>query len=156
VTTCGRLAGVSRLTCCPPDQPHQHISPPDQPKAHYLKTLNQNQAHISLPPVSTATSRFLISLSPSHAGRCPLPQAVLPGAYGGPRKPGYDPKTDPKCKAKSKDPAWKYCYWPDLNNKDVVKCILCSKIVHAEVRRLKQCLIEVHFKNKSWFSLQIG
>ena len=53
----------------------------------------------------------------------------------------YDPAKDPKHKAKSKDPAWKYCYWPDLNKKDVVKCILCGKVVHAGVRRLKQHLV---------------
>jgi hypothetical protein len=29
----------------------------------------------------------------------------------------YDPAKDPKRKVKSKDPAWKYCYWPDLNKK---------------------------------------
>jgi hypothetical protein len=61
------------------------------------------------------------------------------GAKSG--QPGYDPKTDPKRKAKSKDPAWKYCYWPDLNKKDAVKCILCGKIVHAGTRRLKQHLV---------------
>jgi hypothetical protein len=33
----------------------------------------------------------------------------------------YDPAKDSKRKAKSKDPAWKYCYWPDLNKKDIVK-----------------------------------
>jgi hypothetical protein len=56
----------------------------------------------------------------------------------------YDPAKDPKRKAKSKDPAWKYCYWPHLNKKDVVKCILCGKIVHAGVRRLKQHLVGGH------------
>jgi hypothetical protein len=55
----------------------------------------------------------------------------------------YDPAKDPKRKAKSKDPAWNYCYWPDLNKKDV-KCILCGKIVHAGVRRLKQHLVGGH------------
>jgi hypothetical protein len=43
----------------------------------------------------------------------------------------YDPAKDPKRNAKSKDPARKYCYWPDLNKKDIVKCILCGKFVHA-------------------------
>jgi hypothetical protein len=59
-------------------------------------------------------------------------------------KQHYDPAKDPKRKAKSKDPTWKYCYWPDLNKKDVVKCILYSKIVHAGVRRLKQHLVGGH------------
>jgi hypothetical protein len=31
-----------------------------------------------------------------------------------------------------------------LNKKDVVKCILCGKIVHACVRRLKQHLVGGH------------
>jgi hypothetical protein len=30
-----------------------------------------------------------------------------------------------------------------LNKKDIVKCILCGKIVHAGVRRLKQHLLVV-------------
>ena len=33
----------------------------------------------------------------------------------------YDPSNDPKRKAKSTDPAWKYGFWPDLNNKNVVQ-----------------------------------
>jgi hypothetical protein len=56
----------------------------------------------------------------------------------------YDLARDPKRKAKSKDPAWNYCYWKDLDKKDVVKCILCGKNVHAGVRRLKQHLVGGH------------
>ncbi|KAL6573099.1 hypothetical protein OROHE_002575 [Orobanche hederae] len=52
----------------------------------------------------------------------------------------YDPAKDPKRKAKSGDVGWKYGFWPDLTNKDVVQCILCSKLMHSGVRRLKQHL----------------
>ena len=52
----------------------------------------------------------------------------------------YDPANDPKRKAKSKDPGWKYGFWPDLTNKDIVQCIRCGKQMHAGVRRLKQHL----------------
>jgi hypothetical protein len=31
-----------------------------------------------------------------------------------------------------------------MNKKDVVKCILCGKIVHAGVRRLKEHLVGGH------------
>jgi hypothetical protein len=56
----------------------------------------------------------------------------------------YGLAKDPKRKAKPKDPTWNYSYWPDLNKKDVVKCILCGKIVYACVRRLKQHLVGGH------------
>ncbi|KAL6497141.1 hypothetical protein OROGR_029070 [Orobanche gracilis] len=51
-----------------------------------------------------------------------------------------DLSKDPTRKAKSSDPGWKYGFWPDLNNKDIVQCILCNKQVHAGIRRLKQHL----------------
>ena len=49
---------------------------------------------------------------------------------------------DPKRKAKSNDPGWKYAYWsnPDIN-KDVVKCILCGNTNHGGINRFKQHLI---------------
>ncbi|KAL6508662.1 hypothetical protein OROGR_023373 [Orobanche gracilis] len=52
----------------------------------------------------------------------------------------YDPAKDPKWKAKSGDVGWRYGFWPDLTNRDVVQCILCSKLMHSRVRRLKQHL----------------
>ncbi|KAL6524933.1 hypothetical protein OROMI_030526 [Orobanche minor] len=55
--------------------------------------------------------------------------------------PNYDPFKDPKRKAKSSDPGWKYGFWPDLNNKNVVQCNLCHKNVCLGVRRLKQHLL---------------
>ncbi|WOH04149.1 hypothetical protein DCAR_0623557 [Daucus carota subsp. sativus] len=57
-----------------------------------------------------------------------------------PTDPNYDPFKDPKRKAKSTDPGWKYGFWPDLNNKNVVQCNLCKKNVCSGVRRLKQHL----------------
>ncbi|XP_019179253.1 PREDICTED: uncharacterized protein LOC109174471 [Ipomoea nil] len=52
----------------------------------------------------------------------------------------YDPSTDPKRKAKSNDPGWKYGFWPDLANKDLVECSLCHKQMHSGIKRLKQNL----------------
>ena len=47
---------------------------------------------------------------------------------------------DPRRRATSDDPVWKYGFWPDLERKDLLQCTLCGKIVHAGVRRLKQHL----------------
>ncbi|XP_043697308.1 uncharacterized protein LOC122648118, partial [Telopea speciosissima] len=55
--------------------------------------------------------------------------------------PGYDPSEDPARKAKSNDPGWKYGYWPDLTNKNVVKCTLCGKEMSCGIKRLKQHLV---------------
>ncbi|KAL6560551.1 hypothetical protein OROGR_004110 [Orobanche gracilis] len=52
----------------------------------------------------------------------------------------YDPSKDPKRKAKSNDPGWKYGFWLDLNNKDLVECSLCHKQMHSGIKRLKQHL----------------
>lgn len=49
-----------------------------------------------------------------------------------------DPKTDPKHKAKSTDPGWKYGYWPDPQVKGCIECILCGKQVKQGINRLKQ------------------
>jgi len=53
----------------------------------------------------------------------------------------YDPKNDPARKPhKSKDLGWKYAYWPNLQNKDEVKCTLCGTSVRGGIKRLKQHL----------------
>jgi hypothetical protein len=52
----------------------------------------------------------------------------------------YDPATDPARKAKSKDPVWAYGYWPNLQNRDHVTCILCKTVVCGGIKRLKQHL----------------
>ncbi|XP_042497655.1 uncharacterized protein LOC122076424 [Macadamia integrifolia] len=53
----------------------------------------------------------------------------------------YDPSKDPTRKAKSKDPGWKYGYWPDLNDMNLVRCTLCGKDAKGGIKRLKQYLI---------------
>jgi hypothetical protein len=41
----------------------------------------------------------------------------------------YNPKIDQDRKLrKSTDPGWKYGFWPDLQNKDKVECILCGQV----------------------------
>jgi hypothetical protein len=53
----------------------------------------------------------------------------------------YDPKTDPKRKARSGDPRWKYGFWPELGNRDLVECILCGTQVKSGIKRLKEHLV---------------
>ncbi|KAG2564437.1 uncharacterized protein LOC120681668 [Panicum virgatum] len=53
----------------------------------------------------------------------------------------YDPKIDPARKPpRSTDPGWKYAYWPDLENKDKVECLLCGDHFRGGIKRLKQHL----------------
>ncbi|KAG8065215.1 hypothetical protein GUJ93_ZPchr0004g38150 [Zizania palustris] len=40
----------------------------------------------------------------------------------------YDPMVDPKRKAKSNDPRWKYGYWTEIGNRDKVTCNLCKTV----------------------------
>lgn len=47
---------------------------------------------------------------------------------------------DPKRKANSKDPGWKFGFWPVEGKKELVQCILCKKEVHAGIKRFKQHL----------------
>ena len=47
---------------------------------------------------------------------------------------------DPKRKAKSRDPRWKYGFWPDSLKKEMVQCIFCKKVVPAGIKRFKQHL----------------
>ncbi|GJN11792.1 hypothetical protein PR202_ga30030 [Eleusine coracana subsp. coracana] len=47
---------------------------------------------------------------------------------------------NPKNHAKSKDPGWKYGFWPNEAEKDKVQCIFCKKIVPAGIKRFKQHL----------------
>uniref|UniRef100_A0A453CLC5 BED-type domain-containing protein n=1 Tax=Aegilops tauschii subsp. strangulata TaxID=200361 RepID=A0A453CLC5_AEGTS len=39
-----------------------------------------------------------------------------------------DLANDPRRRATSDDPAWKYGFWPDLERKDLLQCTLCGKI----------------------------
>ena len=52
----------------------------------------------------------------------------------------YDPKKDPKRRAKSKDPGWKYSYWP-TEDKNTVECLLCGKVMSSGIKRAKQHLL---------------
>ena len=45
---------------------------------------------------------------------------------------------DPKRHAKSKDPGWKYGFWPYGVKRDMVQCIFCQKVVPAGIKRFKQ------------------
>jgi hypothetical protein len=45
---------------------------------------------------------------------------------------------DPKIHSKSKDPRWKYGFWPYEGKRDMVQCIFCRKVVPAEIKRFKQ------------------
>ncbi|KAK3142650.1 hypothetical protein QOZ80_4BG0349490 [Eleusine coracana subsp. coracana] len=47
---------------------------------------------------------------------------------------------DPKRKAKSQDPGWKYGWWPDPTKKDTIWCIFCKKLVPSGIKRFKQHL----------------
>jgi hypothetical protein len=47
---------------------------------------------------------------------------------------------DPKRKARSQDPVWKYGWWPDPTKKDFLQCIFCMKVVPAGIKRFKQHL----------------
>lgn len=52
-----------------------------------------------------------------------------------------DPKNDPKRKAKSKDPGWKYSFWPEVGNRDLLQCSLCDRKLSGGIKRLKQHLV---------------
>jgi hypothetical protein len=47
---------------------------------------------------------------------------------------------DPKRKARSQDPGWKFGWWPDPI-KDFVQCIFCMKVVPLRIKRFKQHLV---------------
>jgi hypothetical protein len=56
--------------------------------------------------------------------------------------PQYDPVKDPKRRlAKSKDPRWKYVFWPYLQHKYKLECTLCGKIVSSGLSRFKKDLV---------------
>ncbi|CAD6263817.1 unnamed protein product [Miscanthus lutarioriparius] len=46
-----------------------------------------------------------------------------------------------KRKAKSSDPKWKYGFWPEIGNRDLVECILCGTRVKSGIKRLKEHLV---------------
>jgi hypothetical protein len=54
---------------------------------------------------------------------------------------GYDPMADPKRRAKSNDPGWKYGYWTEIGNREKVTCILCKTVTTGGIKRLKEHLV---------------
>ena len=53
----------------------------------------------------------------------------------------YDPFKDPKRRpTKSKDPAWKYAFWPDLNKRLLLQCNLCAEQITSGPCRMKKHL----------------
>ena len=53
----------------------------------------------------------------------------------------YDPFKDPKRRpTKSKDPTWKYAFWPDLNKRLLLQCNLCGKQITSGPCRTKKHL----------------
>jgi hypothetical protein len=47
---------------------------------------------------------------------------------------------DPKRRARSNDPGWKYGYWTEIGNRDKVTCNLCQTITAGRIKRLKEHL----------------
>jgi len=47
---------------------------------------------------------------------------------------------DPKSKARSQDPGWKYGWWLDPTKKEFIQCIFCKKVVPAGIGRFKMHL----------------
>jgi hypothetical protein len=52
----------------------------------------------------------------------------------------YDPMADPKRRARSNDPGWKYGYWTEIGNRDKVTCNLCKTVTVGGIKRLKEHL----------------
>ncbi|KAJ4979567.1 hypothetical protein NE237_010347 [Protea cynaroides] len=69
-----------------------------------------------------------------------LPSVLSSAAENTVNTSTIDPSIDPARKAKSKDPGWKYGYWPNLANKAVVRCSLCGRDCNQGIKRLKQHL----------------
>ncbi|XP_044320605.1 uncharacterized protein [Triticum aestivum] len=89
-----------------------------------------------LPPATVPPPPLWLQLLPILLWRNPLPadqHHIKPGVPA-----LMDLANDPRRRATSDDPAWKYGFWPDLERKDLLQCTLCGKIVHGGVRRLKQ------------------
>ena len=53
----------------------------------------------------------------------------------------YDPSKDPARKpTRTNDPTWKYAFWPDLQDKLSIQCVLCGKNITSGVLRMKKHL----------------
>lgn len=60
----------------------------------------------------------------------------------------YDPSNDPKRRASSGDPGWKYGYWHDLNRRDRIRCKFCARDIHGGIARFKRHLAGASIKGK--------
>jgi hypothetical protein len=60
----------------------------------------------------------------------------------------YDPSKDPKRKANSGDPGWKYGYWHDMDRRDRIRCRFWGKGVHGGIARFKRHLAGASTKGK--------
>jgi hypothetical protein len=70
-----------------------------------------------------------------------ISQVVNTAAAAAQADENYDPSKDPKRKpSRSKDPGWKYAFWPDLENKLLLQCTLCNKRVTCGFLRMKKHL----------------
>jgi hypothetical protein len=47
---------------------------------------------------------------------------------------GYDLMADPKRRARSNDPRWKYEYWTEIGNRDKVTGNLCKTITAGGIK----------------------
>src|SRR6266540_1171039 len=87
---------------------------------------------------STALSFFVLCSRQEIAGS--TMSSVASGSVSA--APDYDPMNDPRRKPKSKDPGWKYGYWPEIGNRDKVMCILCNTVTKGGIKRLKEHLAD--------------
>ena len=82
---------------------------------------------------STAAAGSAASTAPDVASLVEKALAKLPPEMAAEAK-------DPKRTAKSRDPGWKFGWWPDIAKKDAVQCIFCKKITPSGISRFKQHL----------------
>lgn len=86
------------------------------------------QSSVASDPTGTASSATLDAASIVEKAIAKLPPDLAAEAI------------DPKRKAKSQDPGWKYGWWPDPTKKEYVKCIFCEKLIPSGIKRFKQHL----------------
>lgn len=93
---------------------------------------------VSIPRVSATASA---TVAPSAgSGNMEDSQTLIDKALAELPQELADLAKDPKNHARSKDPGWKYGFWPNETKKEMVQCIFCKKIVPAGIRRFKQHL----------------
>jgi hypothetical protein len=82
----------------------------------------------STDPAPSASSTAIDSVSLAEKAISALPADLAAQAI------------DPKRKARSQDPGWKFGWWPDPT-KDFVQCIFCMKVIPSGIKRFKQHLV---------------